>query len=150
MIPDSIEYRFRQFLLVLAGMAFIGSVIELWFIEHYEEFLQIVPFVLCGMGLLFVGIMWYYPTKTVIKALRVVMGFIGVGGLFGIYEHVGHNLAFEMEIKPNAAAGDVFWDALGGASPFLAPGILTFAAVLALAATYKHPALTDSDKHTEP
>ena len=64
-----------------------------------------------------------------------------VGSLFGIYEHLEHNIEFALEIRPNAAVADVFWGALAGANPLLAPGILAFMAILALAATYYHPAL---------
>jgi hypothetical protein len=61
--------------------------------------------------------------------------------LFGIFEHIEHNFGFALEIQPNATAPDVFWAALGGANPLLAPGILAFAALLALAASYYHPLL---------
>jgi hypothetical protein len=66
--------------------------------------------------------------------------------LIGIYEHIEHNLAFELEIRPNATAGQVFMEALGGASPLLAPGILALAAILAIAATYYHPAFGKQTK----
>lgn len=56
-------------------------------------------------------------------------------------EHIEHNLAFELEIRPNATTGDVFFEALSGANPLLAPGILGLAAIVALAATYYHPQL---------
>ena len=69
------------------------------------------------------------------------MAIVFVGSLFGIYEHVEHNLAFALGIRPNAVASEVLMDALRGANPLLAPGILALAAVLALSATYYHPAL---------
>jgi hypothetical protein len=69
------------------------------------------------------------------------MLLVGLGSLFGLYEHIEHNLAFELEIRPTAAVNDVFMEALKGASPLLAPGILGLAALIALAATYYHPAL---------
>ena len=140
----SLEQQYRQFLFGAAGLAFIGTVVELWFVEHTESTIQLLPFVLCGVGFLTAGVTWYTPRKKTIRIHQSMMGLIAAGGFYGIYEHLSHNFAFELEIRPNATAGEVFWDALGGASPLMAPGILTFAAVLALAATYKHPALTDS------
>jgi hypothetical protein len=38
-------------------------------------------------------------------------------------------------------------DALMGANPLLAPGILALAGVLAIAATYHHPALRKTDQN---
>ena len=69
------------------------------------------------------------------------MGLITLGSCFGIFEHIENNLAFALEIRPNAVVSDVFFEALRGASLLLAPGILTLGAILALAATYYHPAL---------
>ncbi len=51
------------------------------------------------------------------------------------------NLSFEQEVRPNAEMGDMVMNALKGASPLLAPGALVFAGLLAIAATYYHPAL---------
>jgi hypothetical protein len=64
-----------------------------------------------------------------------------LGSLFGIYEHVSNNLAFELEIYPNEAVTDALLHAFGGANPLLAPGVLGLAALLAIAATYYHSAL---------
>lgn len=69
------------------------------------------------------------------------MAIAFVGSLFGIYEHIEHNMAFALEIRPNAVTFGVLTDALRGANPLLALGILALATVLALSATNYHPAL---------
>jgi hypothetical protein len=74
-------------------------------------------------------------------ALRGVMGLLLLGSLLGVYEHLVNNFAFELDMRPNAVWGDVWFQALRGAAPLLAPGILAVAAVVAIAATYAHPAL---------
>ena len=56
--------------------------------------------------------------------------------------HLVNNYQFEAELRPGAAAGDIFMQALMGANPLLAPGILALAGVLAIAATYYDPALS--------
>jgi hypothetical protein len=63
------------------------------------------------------------------------------GGLLEIGLHLWNNFGFEREIRPNAAMGDAFINTLEGANPLLAPGILVVAALIAVAATYYHPAL---------
>lgn len=137
-----VEARLRRFLLTAAALVFATTVLELWFVEHAESAVQIIPFVLCGLGLLAVAAAWYTPRRGVLLGLRAVMVLVALGSLFGWYEHLAHNIAFELEIHPNATTGDVFWEALSGASPLLAPGILMLAAFLAVAATYAHPALS--------
>jgi hypothetical protein len=69
-----------------------------------------------------------------------------VGSLFGIYEHVSNNIAFEREIQPNSTSSHLIWKGLSGANPLLAPGTLTVAALLSLAATYKHSIIVDPEK----
>ena len=136
------EDQLRRFLLVLAGLVFATTVAELALVEHDESFVQLVPYILCGLGIAAVAAVIFRPRRIVLLVSRWILGVVALGSLYGWYEHVAHNLAFELEIRPNATTGEVLWDALGGASPLLAPGILALGAVLGYAATYRHPALT--------
>ncbi len=138
---ETILQRLRTFLLLLAIFMCIGTLVELSLINHLESVVQMIPFGLAIMGGAVALWVLVRPERLSLLVLRGVMVVVGLGSVFGIYEHVEHNLAFELEIRPNATAGDVFFEALGGASPLLAPGILGLAAVVALAATYYHPKL---------
>jgi hypothetical protein len=86
------------------------------------------------------------PRRPMLLALRVVMALVVLGSLVGVYLHVESNLLFLREITPNATLREAVFGALGGANPLLAPGILALAAVLALAATYYHPALQKGEE----
>jgi len=141
MSPELVNHRLRRFLFVLAGFIFIGSVIELVLAEHTQSPVQWLPFVLSGLGLMGVTAVLIWPQRKMIASLRALMVVIALGSFFGIFEHIEHNLEFALEIRPNAVASDVFFEALSGANPLLAPGILALGAILALAATYYHPAL---------
>ena len=144
MSPDLILHRLRRFLLTLSGLLFGGTVIELVLTNHMEGLVQLIPFGLCGLGLLAVVFVLLRPHRQSLLAMRGCMGVVALGSLYGVYEHITNNIAFQLEIHPNATVRDVFMDALGGASPLLAPGILTLAAILAVAATYYHPTLEHS------
>lgn len=130
--------RLRRFLLVLAAFLFGGTVVELGLVNHTEDLVQWIPFVLCGVGLLVVVSVLVRPRGPTVKSLRVWMLLVVVGSLFGVYQHVTNNIAFEREINPTASSSRILRQALGGANPLLAPGMLAVAALLALAATYKH------------
>ena len=56
---------------------------------------------------------------------------------------------FALEIQPNATTSEIVMDALRGANPLLAPGVLALAAILAIAATYYHPALHQDEQMAE-
>ena len=141
MSTTTVEQRLRTFLLVVAGCICAGTIVELFLLDHTETLVQLTPFILCCVGALAVAAALGRPKRGTLIALRVVMGLLLLGGLFGIYEHIENNLAFELEIRPTATASDVWLEALKGDSPLLAPGALALAACLALAGTYEHPAL---------
>lgn len=133
--------RYRAFLLGAAALVFAGTAVELWLIGHTETWTQWVPFGLCALGLGAVALVRLAPTPGRLAAARVALGAVVAGGLLGVYQHFSHNLAFEREIRPGAALGVHLTEAVRGASPLLASGILVLAAALAFAATlWRDPA----------
>lgn len=141
MSAQTLVERYRAFLLGLAVFMCVGTVIELWLTGHTEQPLQFVPFIMCALAIAAILAAFLNPTRTTLWTLRIVMGLLVLGSLVGIYEHLTGNWEILLETKPNLAAAEMFWDSLRGAAPMLAPGILTLVAVLAIAATYAHPAL---------
>jgi hypothetical protein len=141
--------RLRRFLLAVSATLYLGTVAELWLVGHTETVIQLIPFALCGLGLIIVIVALLYPRRATLLALRACAVVVLSGGLYGVYEHVAGNIAFLSEIQPNAKTREIVMGAVGGANPLLAPGILALAAVLAVAASYRHPALgrgDDSDR----
>lgn len=145
MNPEEILNRLRSFLLVLSGAVMGGALIELWFTGHTEKPVQLIPFVLCGLGILTIFAVMFTPQRSTLNVLRSSMGVILLGSLFGSYEHIANNVAFQLEIHPDLTTMQKIAAGLGGANPLLAPGILGIAALIALAATYYHPALVEQD-----
>ena len=141
MTAEVIVTRLRRFLLGVVAFTCAGTILELLFEEHFGESLQLIPFVLCAIALVAVGAVWLRPSRNTIMTLRIVMVIVAAGSLLGMFLHLANNFGFELEMRPNASAGDVVIDALMGVNPLLAPGILALAAVLAIASTYHHPAL---------
>ena len=138
---DSVLERLRTYLLLLAGGLSAGAIVELWAANHTEEPLQWIPFVLCGLSFVVIVTALLRPQRGVLLTLRGVMILMIAGSLLGIYEHVAGNIAFAQEIRPATPAGDLLLKGLTGGNPLLAPGTLAVAALIALAATYCHPAL---------
>jgi hypothetical protein len=138
--------RLRLFLLVLAILLFGGTLIELWLVNHTEDTIQWLAFALCAIGLLAVLGVIVSSRKPFVTVLRLCMGLVVLGSLFGIYQHVSSNFELEQEINPNSPVSEKVLKALGGANPLLAPGTLSVAAFLALAATYKYSIVSDREK----
>lgn len=142
MNADTVLARLRKWLLLLAIGLLLGTLLELFLINHTESAVQLIPFVLCGLGLPILALALLRPRRVELLALRGCMIVIVAGGLLGVYEHISNNIAFLLEIQPNATTSEVLSKAFSGANPLLAPAMLTLAAVLALTATYYHPGLT--------
>jgi hypothetical protein len=137
--------RLRLFLLVLSSLLFIGTLVELWLVNHTEDAIQWLAFVLAGLGLIATLSVLVRRGRKTVLVLRACMLVVVLGSLFGIYEHVSNNIAFEREIHPNATFSQVVWKGLSGANPLLAPGTLAVAGLLALASTYKYSVTGDLD-----
>jgi len=133
--------RLRRFLLAVSALLFVGTLAELWLTGHDETAVQLLPFALCGVGLAAVLCALLRPRRAAVLGLLACMGLVAAGSLFGVYQHVAHNVAFQREVHPTATAGEVLMGAVAGANPLLAPGVLALAAVLSMAAAYRHPAL---------
>ena len=133
--------RIRQFLLIISAAVFIMTVTELFFLSHWTETIQLLPFALSGWGLIVLGMAYFKPSPTTINVLRWSMIVIGLCSLIGIYEHMANNLGFQMEIQPNATPWELIMATLEGANPVLAPGILMLGAAIGWTAAYQHSAL---------
>jgi hypothetical protein len=133
--------RIRQFLLIISAGVFIMTVTELFFLSHWTETIQILPFVLSGWGLIALFLAYFRPSPATIKFLRGSMIVIGLCSLIGIYEHLSNNLGFQMEIQPNSTTWELVLATLEGANPVLAPGILMLGAAIGWTAVYQQSVL---------
>jgi len=135
--------RLRQFLIIISAGVFVMTVTELFFLSHWTEWIQYLPFVLSGLGLVTLGMAYFRPTRSTFLILRWSMIVIALCSFIGFYEHMENNFEFNKEIRPNATAQQSIVATLEGANPVLAPGILTLGAVIGLAATYQHQVLAE-------
>jgi hypothetical protein len=137
----AVETRLRRALLLLAVLGLGAALIELLLEDHYQEPLQFIPFGLCAIGLPALVAALARPSAATLRVLRWVMLVVALGGALGVTIHLLGNFNFEQEVHPTLAIGQRLINTLKGADPLLAPGSFTFAALLALLATYAHPAL---------
>lgn len=133
--------RLRRFLLAIAGLLLLGTLIELALIQHWDEPLQLTPFILSAIGLAGVAWAWVKSERGPLLALRALMVPLTLGSLVGVFVHVSSNIEIYTETHANAGTLAVIAAGLGGHNPLIAPGMLALAGILAAAATYGHPAL---------
>ena len=129
--------RLRRFLILtlIAGMG--GMALELAFIGHFEDPLQLVPVVLLALGL--VLLTWHaaWPRRASMRAVQVLMALFVASGLVGVGLHYRGNHEFEREMYPTMAGAELVGKTLTGATPVLAPGSMALLGLVGLAAVYK-------------
>ncbi len=138
MSPVDVLAKLRRFLLVLSVLLFGGALIELWLVGHTEDTIQLLAFLLAVAGALAAFTRLFVSGRVMVRILGVLMVLVILGSLFGVVMHMIGNVEFEQEINANAPTSTLLWKALQGGNPLLAPGILAVAAILSLAATYRH------------
>lgn len=131
----------RTFLLALVALGALGLLAELLLLEHWVARPQYVPLATLALALGATVVLAFRPGPGTVRLFRGVMGLVVVTGLAGIGFHLSDNLAFEREITPAASLGPLFWEAIRGATPLLAPGSLVQLGLVGLVLTWRHPAL---------
>lgn len=133
--------RLRLLLLGLLGFSIMGTVVELVLLEHLEDLSQQLPFYSMAAGVLAGGVMLARPSRATVNVFRLLMLGFMVIGVVGVWLHYRGNVEFELEMYPAMQGWELFWKAMEGATPTLAPGLMVQLGLLGLVSTHAHPAL---------
>ena len=126
----------RRFLLLTLMGGIAGMGLELLFIGHVEDRLQLVPVVLLPAGL--IALVWHTlrPCRASARGVRLLMALFVVSGLLGVGLHYRGNHEFELEMYPSMAGMELVRETLTGATPVLAPGSMALLGLVGLAAVH--------------
>ena len=131
----------RGALLALVLFGALGMGLELLLLEHFESALQFIPLVLLALVLVSGAVLVRRSSVRAIQLFRAVMLLCVVAGAVGVFLHYRGNVEFELERQPLRHGFDLFWEAVRGATPALAPGALSQLGLLGLVYSFRHPAL---------
>ena len=130
----------RRLLIGLVLLGTIGLIAELLLMEHFEDWEQVIPLVVLGLGLVASTLAALRPIRPTVRIFQALMGAFILAGLVGLWLHYRGNEAFELEIAPAMGGFALVWKAMRGAVPTLAPGALVQLGLLGLIWAYDHPA----------
>lgn len=131
----------RRLLLALLVLSLVGTGIELLLLGHTEDFWQWSPLILIAASLVVLGWLLAAPRRAILRAWQAAMGLLGLSGAVGTYLHYRGNVEFELEMMPGLGGLPLFREAMTGATPALAPGVMIQLGLLGLAYTFRHPGL---------
>jgi hypothetical protein len=131
---DSVLERLRLWVLGVLVLGLIGTVTELFLLEHDEQALQFVPLVLIGLGV--VVLVWHYAARNTasLRALQIVMALFVLSGFAGMIAHFHGSMEYQLELDPDMSTWDLLEKILHAkAPPLLAPGMMIQMGLLGLA-----------------
>jgi hypothetical protein len=132
----------RRFLLVVFLVGTIGSAVDLYLLEHFEDKLQLIPLALLGLAVLV--LIWHviHRGRASVRVYQFVMMLFVIAGLVGLVLHYQGSSEFQLEVNPDLSGMELFLKAIRAkAPPALGPGAMINLGLLGLAYAYRHPIL---------
>ena len=126
----------RRLLLGLLVLGMSGTTAELWFMSHYEDWWQLIPF--AGMGLSLLTLLWFAGSRSSAATglFRICMLLLMVIGATGTILHYRANMEFQLEMDPTLGGMALLFKVLHAkAPPALAPGNMALFGLLGLIST---------------
>ena len=113
--------RLKQVLVLALLFMMIGSLLELYLLEHYEDTWQLIPILSVGTTLVTLLILFFKKTTKVVNLFKAVLILTALSGVYGVYLHLQSNFEFEQDMKPTASFWQLISESISGALPTLAP-----------------------------
>ncbi len=134
----------RIFVLAVFVFGTVGTGAELILLEHMEDLWMWIPLILMGSSVIVIAAFGLSKYAVILRSFQGIMTLFIVGGLLGVWFHYKGNVEFELEMYPSLSGFNLFWEAMKGATPALAPGTMIQLGLLGLIYTYKHPKLSST------
>ena len=124
------QFKVKQVLLVALLFMMVGTTMELYLLDHYEDSLQLIPILCLGASLLVMLLLLFLKLKVLVRIFQFLMVATALSGVYGTYLHLQANFEFEQEMKPTADTWSLFVESLSGALPTLAPASMIVLALI--------------------
>ena len=118
---NSERYSLKQVIVLAFLFIMIGTLLELYLLNHYENTLQLIPVFCIAIALINSGVVFFRRSKVTSNIFKGVLLLTSLSGIYGVFLHLQANYEFEQEIKPSANFWELFLESISGAFPALAP-----------------------------
>lgn len=128
----SIRVRFGAGKTLAAAFIFMlmGTAMELYLLDHYEDLQQLIPLVCIGVSILLMAAVSFRRTSLLTRGFMATLILTALSGVYGTFLHLQANYEFEQEMKPGATTWEWLLDSFSGALPALAPGSMIALALI--------------------
>ena len=115
----------HRILLALVLLGATGLLAELALLEHFDSVSQWIPLALLVVVLGAAVTVQVRRGPRTVRFFQAVMALCVVTGAVGVFLHYRGNVEFELERDGSLHGLRLFWEAIRGATPALAPGALS-------------------------
>jgi hypothetical protein len=152
--PDATAPLLRRGLLWLGALTALGTTVELAVERHWTQPIMFLAWAAVAAVAAALAVLTGRPSAARVRLARILAAVVIAVAVVGVGEHVYGNFDAGALDRDYATSWDGlplatrWWLAASkavGPSPPLAPGALAQAAICALLATARHPALTSKD-----
>ena len=107
--------RLKQVLVLALLFMMIGTLLELYLLEHYEDTWQLIPVICIGVALINFCVLLYRRSQAAIHLFKIVLVLTTFSGVYGVVLHLQSNFEFEQDMKPTASNfGSLITDSIIG------------------------------------
>jgi hypothetical protein len=144
-LPDPLGLL-RRLMLGLILISLAGTLTDLVLLKHYEDWWQIAPIALLGLGLIATAWLAFGRGAPRVHCFRFIMALIVAAAFTGMLLHYQGAREFQTETYPELSGWTLFLKIVQAKSPpALAPGAMLQLGLLGLLATFRHPSLPRPD-----
>ena len=118
---NSERYSLKQVIVLAFLFMMIGTLLELYLLNHYEDTLQLIPVFCIAIALINSIFIYFKRSKVTFNIFKVVLFLTSLSGLYGVFLHLQANYEFEQEVTPTANFWELILESISGAFPALAP-----------------------------
>ena len=118
---NSERYSLKKVIVSAFLFMTIGTLLELYLLNHYENILQLIPVFCIAIALINSMFIYFRRSKASFNIFKIVLFLTSISGISGVFFHLQANYGFEQEIKPTANFWELFLESISGAFPVLAP-----------------------------
>ena len=118
---NSEKYSLKYVIVLAFLFMMIGTLLELYLLNRYENILQLIPVLCIAIALINSIFIYFRRSKASNNIFKIVLFLTSISGISGVFFHLQANYEFEQEIKPTANSLELFLESISGAFPVLAP-----------------------------
>lgn len=122
--------RLRRVLTAVFFFMLLGTAMELYLLEHFEDIQQLIPLLCIGAAMAFAIVIYFARIPSIVMLFKLTLWLTALSGIYGSYLHMRANYEFEQEMKPGLSGWDLFIESLSGALPSLAPASMIVLALI--------------------